>query len=290
MIPSNAALVEEYWEPLLVLLSEQRRVAGREPLSEQRSAGRPGFSGESQLHLHRHRAPITATRPTGTATLPMDIPPTGSRAMVTPDIRDTPLIPVPQALDTQAAQDTPTPVLLVTDTQATQGIGLILAPQATDTQATRHTPLILVLQTTDIPARREIPLIPLPQDMDTQATRGTPLILDPQAMDTPSSSGHPADPGNPAPGYQGSPPYSPIPIPVTETPCMATPAIEPRRTGHLGSTTLSSLLAEVRPKCTSGSSVSELTPAYVIFAFASSAALRTPCQSRNPVVLSSLSM
>jgi len=49
--------------------------------------------------------------------------------------------------------------------------------------------------------------------MDTQATRGTPLILDPQAMDTPSNSGHPADPGNPAPGYQGSPPYSPYPGP-----------------------------------------------------------------------------
>jgi hypothetical protein len=207
-----------------VLPSEQQRVAGLEPPSEQRSVAQPEYLGESLLHLHRHRAPITATRPTGTATLPMDIPPiatlltdirvTGSRAMVTPEIRDTPLIPVPQAMDTQAAQDIPpAPVLRVTDTQATQGILLIPAPKATDTQATRRTPLILVLQTGDTQARREIPLIPLPQDMDTQATRGTPLILDPQAMDTPNNSGHPADPGNPAPGYQGSPPDSPYPGP-----------------------------------------------------------------------------
>ena len=85
MIPSNAALVEEYWEPLLVLQSEQRQVAGREPLSEQRSAGRPGYSGESQLHLHRHRAPISATQPLD---IPLtDIRATHSRAMDTPPIR-----------------------------------------------------------------------------------------------------------------------------------------------------------------------------------------------------------
>jgi hypothetical protein len=207
MIPSNAALVEEYWERLPALPLEERRLAGREPPLEQRSEGQPGYLGESLLHLHPHRAPITATQPT-------DILLTDIRAMVAPDIRDTPLIPVPQAMDTQAAQDIPpTPVLRVTDTQATQGILLIPAPQATDTQATRHTPLILVLQTTDTQARREIPLIPLPQDMDTQATRGTSLILDPQAMDTPSNSGHPADPGNPAPGYQDNPPYSHYPGP-----------------------------------------------------------------------------
>jgi hypothetical protein len=185
-----------------VLPLEQRQVAGQEPPSEQRSEGQPGYLGESLLHLHRHRAPIMATLPTDTATLPTDIPPIGtlltdirvtsSRAMVTPDIRDTPLIPVPQAMDTQA----------------TQGILLIPLPQATDTQGTRDTPLILVLQTTDTQARRKIPLILLPQDMDTQATRGTPLILDPQAMDIPGHSGHLADPGNPAPGYQGSPPSS----------------------------------------------------------------------------------
>jgi hypothetical protein len=187
-----------------VLPLEQRQVAGREPPSEQRSAEQPEYLGESLLHLHPHRAPITATQPT--------------------DIR-------------------------LTDIRATHSRG-----------------------------------------MDIRATRDTPLILHPQAMDTPGNSGHPADPGNPAPGCQDSPLSSPcrsrLRIPQVWLPS----AIEPRRTDHLGSTTLSSLPAEVRPKCTSGSSVSELTAAYVIFAFASSAALRTPCQSRNPVVLSSSSM
>jgi hypothetical protein len=188
MIPFSAALVEVFWERLLVLPSEQQRVAGREPPSERRSEGQPEYLGESLLHLHRHRALITATRPTGTATLPTDIPPigtlltdirvTGSRATVTPDIRDTPLIPVPQAMDTQAVQDIPpTPVLRVTDTQATQGILLIPAPQATDTQATRHTPLILVLQTTDTQARREIPLMPLLQDINMRPRRSDLLSL-----------------------------------------------------------------------------------------------------------------
>jgi hypothetical protein len=42
MIRFNAALVGAYWERLLVLPLEQQRVAGREPLSEQRSVGQPG--------------------------------------------------------------------------------------------------------------------------------------------------------------------------------------------------------------------------------------------------------
>jgi hypothetical protein len=41
MIPSNAALVGAYWERLLVLPLEQRRVAGREPPSEQQSEEQP---------------------------------------------------------------------------------------------------------------------------------------------------------------------------------------------------------------------------------------------------------
>ena len=63
MIRSNAALVGAYWERLLVLPSEQRRVAGREPPSEQQSEGQPGYLGEWLLHLHPHRAPTTATQP-----------------------------------------------------------------------------------------------------------------------------------------------------------------------------------------------------------------------------------
>ena len=42
MILFNAALVVAYWERLLVRPLEQRRVVGREPPSEQRSAGQPG--------------------------------------------------------------------------------------------------------------------------------------------------------------------------------------------------------------------------------------------------------
>jgi hypothetical protein len=38
-------------------------VAGREPPSEQRSERQPGYLGESLVHLHLHRAPISATQP-----------------------------------------------------------------------------------------------------------------------------------------------------------------------------------------------------------------------------------
>src|SRR6516225_9794203 len=116
MIPFNAALAGEYWEPLLVLPSEQQRVAGREPRSEQRSVEQPGYLGESQLRLLRHRAPMTATRPTGMATQATDIPPIGTlltdirathhRTTDTQAMRDTPLILVPQAMDTPVIQDT----------------------------------------------------------------------------------------------------------------------------------------------------------------------------------------
>ena len=42
MIRFSAALVGAYWERLLVLPLEQRRVGGREPPLEQRSEGQPG--------------------------------------------------------------------------------------------------------------------------------------------------------------------------------------------------------------------------------------------------------
>jgi hypothetical protein len=112
LIPSNAALVGGYWERLLVLRLEQRQVAGREPPSEQRSEGQPGYLGESLRHLHPHRAPITATQLT-------DIRATRSRAthsrvMGIRATRDTPLTPVPQPTDTRAARPilpTPVPVM-----------------------------------------------------------------------------------------------------------------------------------------------------------------------------------
>src|SRR5580704_6193846 len=105
MIPFNAALVGAYWERLLVLPLEQRRVGGREPPSEQRSVGQPGYLGVSLLHLHRHRAPITATRPTGTQDT--DIRAMRSRAMGTQAIRDTPPTPDLRAMDTQVIRVSP---------------------------------------------------------------------------------------------------------------------------------------------------------------------------------------
>src|SRR5712671_1605054 len=98
MILFNAASVGEYWERLLVLPLEQRRVAGREPPLEQRSEGQPGYSEELRVHLHRHRVPISATQPT---VIPLTvIRATDSRAM---DIR---AMHRP-ATDTQATRDTP---------------------------------------------------------------------------------------------------------------------------------------------------------------------------------------
>jgi hypothetical protein len=145
MIRFNVALVGVYWERLLVRPLEQRRVAGQEPLLGRRSEGRPEYLGESLLHLHPHRAPITATQPT--ATLLTDIRATRNRAMGTQATRDTLPTPVPRAIGTRAA----------------------------------------------------------------------PHIL-------------------------------PIPVPVTDIPCMAIPAIALRRTGRLGPSTLSNLLAEFRPE------------------------------------------
>jgi hypothetical protein len=185
MIPSSAALVGAYWEPLLVLPSEQRRVAGREPPSEQRSEGQPGSSEELRLHLHRHRAPITATQPTDL--LLTDIRATHNRAMDMGAIRDTPL----------------TPVLPATHIQATR-----VAP---------HTP---VLRGMDIQATRDTPPTPGLRDMDTRTARSilpTPVPV-------------------------------PVPVPVMDIPCLVIPETALRRTGRLGPSTLSSLLAEFRPK------------------------------------------
>ena len=57
--PVQRGLGGAYWERLLALPLGERRVAGREPPSELRSEGQPGYSGGSLLHLHLHRAPIT---------------------------------------------------------------------------------------------------------------------------------------------------------------------------------------------------------------------------------------
>jgi len=167
MIPFNAAWVEEYWERLLGLRLGRRQVAGLEPRSERRSVEQPEYSGESLLHLHRHRAPIMTTRPMGMPTQATDIPPidiplmdirvTDSRATDTQAIRDTPLIPVPQVINIRA----------------TQGIPPIPVPQATDTQATQDIPITPVLRFMSTQAKREILAI---RHLDTRAARHTPPI------------------------------------------------------------------------------------------------------------------
>jgi len=84
-----------------VLPLEQPRVAGREPRSEQRSEGQPGYSGESLVHLHLHRAPISATRLTAiqaTDILLTGIQVTRSRAMDIRVTRDSLLTPASTGL------------------------------------------------------------------------------------------------------------------------------------------------------------------------------------------------
>ena len=182
MILFNAAWVGAYWERLLVLPLEQRRVAGREPPSEQRLEAQPGYLGESQVHHLRHPAPISATQPTDIQAT--DIQATRSRAT-----------------DTQAPRDTsPTPVLRAMDIRATRS-------PAMDIRATRDTPLTRLLRAMDTQPTQDNQLTP-PRVTNRQATRDTPTP-DPPAYAPPSDSGQPAYPGAPGYGFQGPPPNSP---------------------------------------------------------------------------------
>jgi hypothetical protein len=163
MILFNAVWAGVYWEPLLVLPSEQRRVAGRERPSEQQLEVQPGYSAELRVHLLRHRAPIMATPP-------MDIPVTviqvtRSRATDTQAARDTPPTPVLRAMDIRASRETPlTPVHRAMDTQATRD-SPPTPPRVTDRQATRGTPT------------------PDPRPLRRQATPDSPLTQVVRAMD-----------------------------------------------------------------------------------------------------------
>src|SRR5260370_23669801 len=125
MIPFNAGWVGAYWMRLLVLPLEQRRVAGREPPSEQRSAEPPGYLAESRVHLRRHRAPISATQPTDLVVT--GIPAMDTQAMDIRATRDTRLTPVPQAMGTQVIQVSPvTPPIPVHRAMATKAARCIL--------------------------------------------------------------------------------------------------------------------------------------------------------------------
>jgi hypothetical protein len=137
-----------------VLPSEQRRVAGREPRSEQRSEGRPAYSAASRVHLHHHRAPTSATQPTDTpptATQLTDFQVMRSRATGIEVIRDILLIPAPRLMDTKAIRE----ILLTLarrgmDRRPIRETRPIPVPQATDTRAARRT-LPTQAQIMDIP-------------------------------------------------------------------------------------------------------------------------------------------
>ena len=207
MIPFSAALAEEYWEPRLVPRSEQQPVAGQEPLSGRQSEERPGYSGVSLLHLRRHRAPISATLPTGMATQATDIPLTG---ILLTDIRDTQPIrnPAMDIRDTRGLPVTPVPRLL--DIKAALGNPATPARPTTDTPATRNIPLTPVRRATNTTAMPDTPLNPVPRAMDIKAARHTLPIL----------------------------------VPVTDILCMTIPATTLRGIGLLGPNTPSNLLAE----------------------------------------------
>src|SRR5215472_10114874 len=145
MIRSNGVLVEEYWEPLLVLRSEQRQVAGLEQPSEQQLEGRRGYSGGSRRHLRRHRALIMGTHssdlpPTAirrTDTQPMDTEPTRRPAM---DIQATQVLrvtPVPRPIVTRVVLGSLIPLPPATNTPIT------LVRRAMDHRAIWYTQLTL---------------------------------------------------------------------------------------------------------------------------------------------------
>ena len=167
MISSSAALPVVFGEQLPERPSEQRQVVDQEQRSAQRSEGRPEYSGASRVRLHPHRAPITATRLTGTHDTGIRVTP--SRAMETQAIRDTLPTAVFRAMDTQVIRVSP----------------------AMDIRATRKGPLTPVSRALDIPATRALPVMPVPRAMGTRADLGsriTPLL---PAMDIPANQNIP---------------------------------------------------------------------------------------------------
>ena len=140
-----------------MLPSEQRQVAGREPLSERRSVERPEYLGGSLLRLRHLRALITVTPPMDMATQATDIPPIG---ILLTDI---------QAMDIQPMDIQPTHSRAI-DTQTIRVVPITSLPERMDTTAMLGTPIILARRATNTTAMRGTPLIPVPQAMDHQAT------------------------------------------------------------------------------------------------------------------------
>src|SRR5215469_12333574 len=181
MILFSAALPVVYGGPLLVLPLEQRQVAGRVPRSEQRSEGQREYLAESQRHLRRHRAPITATRPmdiflaTGirvTVIPPINIHLLRSPAMDIQAIPVLPLIRVHEPTGTRAMQDTPiTQVRRAMNTTATRGTPPIPVPGGMDHLATWDTRLTPARRATKTTATRDRLLSPVPRTTDIRVTR-----------------------------------------------------------------------------------------------------------------------
>jgi len=185
-------------------------VAGREPLLEQQSEGQPVYLGASRLRLRRRRAPITATRPTGTVTHHTDIPPIG---ILLTDI---------QAMDTQPTHSR------TMDIQAIPAHPVTSVPRPTDTRATRATRLTRVRRAMNITAMRGTPLIPVHRAMDHWATWDTLLTRVPRATN-----------------IRAARLILPSRVPVPDIPSMAIPAITPLKAGRPGPSTQSSLIAEL---------------------------------------------
>ncbi len=116
MIPSSVALPVVFGERPLALRSERRQVVGRGPHSEPRSEEQPGYSAESLVRLHHHRALTMAIQPMGTLLTAIlvtviirrkDIRPTHHRGIKIQVIPVLPVTPFPRPTDTKVRPDTP---------------------------------------------------------------------------------------------------------------------------------------------------------------------------------------
>jgi hypothetical protein len=205
--PVQRGLGGGYWAPLLVRRLEQRRVAGREPPSEQRSEGRPALLEELRVHLHRHQAPTTATRPTELlltdilliVTQPMDTQATHSRAMDIQAIRGLPATPVPRPMDIRAALDNrltrlhramgfqatwEPPPIQVMGRRASRASRHTRIPRAINCRTTRDALVTQVHPAMDYQARKDALLTPVHRVMSCKATRDSPYTPVRRAMDT----------------------------------------------------------------------------------------------------------
>src|SRR5580704_7762880 len=128
--------------------------------------------------------------------------------------------------------------LLRTDIQATPSPAMAI-------RATRETPLTPLLQAMDTQATQDSPPTP-PRVTDRQATRDTPTP-DPQPLRRQATRGSPLIPVLRAMDIRARRLILRTPVPVMGLPWLGIPAIDLLRTGDLGPSTRSSLLAEFWP-------------------------------------------